>query len=167
MHLTNRRELRCKVSLGSLRKKMQKLSFIASVKIWGMLQLGYVKSNDNAAPYLDGKTLESLIFPSRVADHSKTGQWLRLAMGDFSLSQWGRSLFSQARFCSSTWHLLIGSKKPKPNTEGEYSINVEKDTMYLMGTKGVLMNTVIWLTTFDNTKPLLDKTHTPRGRWKK
>ena len=55
-----------------------------------------------------------------------------------------------------------GTPRPLYAGPGEVSIKVSKDTTYLKGTKGVFMTSDIWPTIITATKPLLDRSNTPR-----
>ena len=53
-------------------KMSKKTPFFPTLDVRGQLQVGYVASNDNKLPYLDGRVREALIFPSKVKDNSET-----------------------------------------------------------------------------------------------
>ena len=55
-----------------------------------------------------------------------------------------------------------GMQRPIKDEEGK-SIRVASSTMHLPGTNGVWKSNNHWPKLLNNTKPLLDRTHTPRG----
>lgn len=61
----------------------KKMPFFPSLDARGFIQLEYVTSNDNAQNYLDGRSREALIFPSRVKDYSRRFSQIKTGDGKY------------------------------------------------------------------------------------
>jgi len=64
-------------------KMVKKKSFMPSYDVKGEFEEGYVKSNDNQLPYLEGCTREALLFPARVKDKSRRFSEIKTCEGSY------------------------------------------------------------------------------------
>ena len=162
-----REEMRKQEKIASMFKfgKMAKKHvFMPSLHTREEIHVEYIKSYDNKIPYTEGRAREALIFPKKVKDYTKEWDLAKTCDGNFFQTPVGQEFDKYddvlMKFMKSQDR---GLPRPKPNIIGECSIKIPKETTFLKGTKGVFLTTDIWPAVLTDTKPLLDRTNTPRG----
>jgi hypothetical protein len=137
--------------------------FFPTLNTKGYLQKEPMTSFEKGLPYTEGREKESLLFPTRAKDYSKLFGLQKTCDGNFFSKPVGREIdqFDEVmqKYLTSTDRGLVAPKKG--DTWG-YSTHVPKSTAYLEGTNGVFRSTDTYMNLFNRTKPLLDRSNTPR-----
>lgn len=113
---------------------------------------------------MPGRDKEALLFPQRVKDWSKTFQLQKTCDGSYFSKPVGQEFDKfddvMVKYMRTQDRGLI---PPIKGTEWGRTTHVPKASAYLSGTKGVFLSTDEYPDQLSATKPLLDRSNTPRG----
>ena len=144
-------------------KMSKKLPFFPTLNTRGFLAVEPVTSVDHGIPYINGGEREALLFPKKVKDFSKKFGLQKTCDGNFFNEQVGQQ-FDTYDEVLKKYMTTYDRGQPRPvfDTTSGTSIRIDKATTYLEGTKGVFRTTDNFPKLLNRTKPLLDRSNTPR-----
>lgn len=139
--------------------------FLPSLHTRGFLQIENVTPIDSGLPYISAREKEALTLPRRSSDYSRLfaphrtsdrGNYFQKPVGQ-EFDQFDEVL---KKYMTSPER---GLKKPLRDRSTGMTIKVDKNSAFLEGTSGIFVPASLYPDFLQNTKPLLDRTNTPRG----
>ena len=144
-------------------KMSKKLPFFPTLNTRGFLAVEPVTSIDHGIAYINGGEKEALLFPKKVKDYSKVFGLQKTCDGGFFTEQVGQQFDTydevMKKYMTTQDRGLI---RPMLDTISGKSVRIDKATTYLEGTGGVFLTTDKFPKLLNRTKPLLDRSNTPR-----
>ena len=143
-------------------KMSKKVPFLPSLHQKGDLQDG-ITSIDQGVQFLESRVKQSLIDPDRTYEKSKKFHLVRQSETGYISKPVGQEFDTyDEELKKYMTKLERGQPRPKPDGKGG-SIKVHASTLHIPGTNGVWSPNNFLPNLLSNTKPLLDRSNTPRS----